>query len=178
LVCVIVIFLGVVALSLSAQTQSPSLFAANVIREALKENGVLPKMTSIQRTSGEMRRLVAQGLDRRLLSHLKSISGRDFQYQLSDSGKIRDINVIVLEYSTPAEAKQMGAILGPRGDFHLAALTPYSAVPLGSLLVVTSTEGTYNRIYEAVINLGSDFAKASESGAISWAEPGTVNAPK
>ncbi len=185
--CALVLLLGVAVMGLFAQTQSPSLFAANVVREALKEKGVLPKMTAIPRTSNEMRVLVIQALDRRLLNHLESLSGCDFEYQRSDSGQMRSINVIVFEYSTTTMAKQMAAILGPHsefhGMFHLAAPVYYSAARLGRLLVVTSVESTgslcgNDRITMAVMNLSSDFAKASESGTIRWGEPDTVQEPK
>jgi hypothetical protein len=177
-VCVIVILLGAADLSLSAQTQSPSLFAANEIREALKKDGVLPKMTTSVRTSGEMRSLIARCLDRRILSHIKSISGRYVDYNISDSSQPLLAGVVVLEYETPTETRKMAAMIGPRGTFRVAVETPFSAVTLGSLLVITYAEGIYDPVLKALDNLDSDFAKASESGTVRWAEPGTVYTPK
>jgi hypothetical protein len=176
--CALLILLGAADLSLTAQTKSPSLFAANEIREALKKDGVLPKMTTSVRTSGEMRSLIARCLDRRILIHIKSISGRYVDIQTFDSSRALPAGVVVLEYETPAEARKMAALIGPRGTFRVAVETIYSAVPLGSLLVITYVEGVYDPVLKALDNLASDFAKASESGTVSWAEPGTVSAPK
>jgi hypothetical protein len=178
--CSLVVLLGAGVAGLSAQSQSPSLFAANTIREALKEQGSLPKMTTTVRTSGEMRELILRHLDGRLLSRVRSISGRDFDYEFSDPGQTVRIGVVVLEYPTATVAKQMADVLAPQKNyFHYSMIfTRFSAVPLGRVLVITYSESSgHDQIAKVLDNLAFDFARASGNGA-TWGEPEMVNGTK
>jgi len=166
-------FFGAAALVFSAQTQSPSLFAANVVRVALKEQGVAPQMKIIPRTSGEMRRVVSRNLDPRLLTQTQSISGRDFQYQFAEPSRTAHLGVIVLRYPADAVAKRMAADLAPRQNYfrNSKILIRFSAIPLGSLLVVTYSENSGDdRIVEALMNLPITFEKAAPTGGVPWGE--------
>jgi hypothetical protein len=165
--------IGVAAFGQSVQPQTPSLFAADAVRRALQEPGERITMTTTPRTSGEMRELVSRCLDRRLLSPLRSISGRGFDFQLSEPGQTALGGVIVLEYPTATVAGKMAAIIGSHGVFHLVVLTRFSAATLDRLLVVTFSEYGDDRIVKALDNLSSDLARASAGGS-TWAEPGTA----
>ncbi len=163
------------ALGLSGQPQSPSLFAASAVREALKENGALPEMTTTTYTSKEVREMVPRCLDRRLLSGVQSVSGHDFRFH--SSGPTLQFGVIVLEYRSSVVVKQMMAIVEPLGAFRTVVLTRYSAFSLGRLLVINYSETGDPRIVKTIGNLSSDFARASTDGTV-WGEPESVIAPK
>lgn len=165
----------------SAETRSPSLFAAATVRDALKEQGVAPEMRMISRTSGDLRRVVSRNLDPRLLIQAQSISGRDFEYQFAGPSRTAHLGVIVLQYPAVAVAKRMAAVLAPRQNHFRGSkiLIRFSAILLGSLLVVTYSENSGDdRIVEALNHLAISFEKASGGEAGPWGESAAANASR
>lgn len=179
LVLALLVLLAAAAVVFSAETQSPSLFAANEVREALKEQGVAPEMKIIPRTASDLRQVVSRNLDARLLTQVQSISGRDFQYVFSGSSRTAQLGVIVLQYPSVDVAKQMVALLLPRQNYfrHSKILIRFSAISLGSSLLLTYSENSGDdRIVEALNNLPASFQQASRTGAVSWRETETSKA--
>jgi hypothetical protein len=157
----------------SAETRSPSLFAATTVRDALKEQGVAPEMRVVSRTSSDLRRVVSRNLDPQLLTQAQSISGRDFEYQFADPSRMAHLGVIVLKYPAVADAKRMVAVLAPQQNHFRSSkiLIRFSTIVLGSLLVVTYSENSGDdRIVEALKNLAASFEKASGGATAPWGE--------
>ena len=165
---------GTVASSV-AESQSPSLFAANAVRGALEENGILPEMTITSRSLREMRNVVSRHLDAQLLDKSQSILGRDFRYHSSDLSRTEQLGVIVFEYSSSRVARQMATALTKQKNLfrNSKVLIRFSTVLLNNLLVVIYSENSGDaRIVKALNNLNSDFARASGSGSVQWIERG------
>lgn len=170
----LLVLLAAAAFVFSAETQSPSLFAADTVREVLKEQGVAPEMKIIPRTSSDLRQVASRNLDPRLLTQAQSISGRDFQYVFPASIRTAHLGVIVLRYPSVDVVKQMIALLLPRQNYfrNSKILVRFSAVSVGNLLVVTYSENSGDdRIVKALNNLPASFQEASGTGAVSWGEP-------
>lgn len=168
---VLLVFAGAVSFVFSAQTQSPTLFAANVVREALKQEGVAPEMRTTPRTSPEIRRVVSRNLDPRLLSQVRNVSGSDFRYASAPPSPTTQLGVIVLRYPNIAVARRMAGILALRQNHfrNSKILIRFSAIQLGKLLVVTYSENSGDdRIVEALKSLPTSFEKASQGGAVFW----------
>ncbi len=167
------VLFGAVTFVCSAETRAPSDFAAETVREALKEHNVAPKMERVPRTSDDLRRLVSRNLDPLLLTKTERVSGCDFQYQFADASRRTHLGVIVLNYHSVAVAKRMYSALAPRRNYfrNSKILIRFSAIPLGSLLVVTYSENSGDeRIVEALKNLPASFEKASTAGVGTWSE--------
>ena len=173
--CAALALFGVAAFS--AETRSPSLFAAATVRDALKEQGVAPEMRVVSRTSDDLRRVVSRNLDLRLLTQAQSISGRDFEFQFADPNRTAHLGVIVLKYPAVAEAQRMVAVLAPRQNYFRRSkiLIRFSTIVLGSLLVVTYSENSGDdRIVKALKNLAMSFEGASSVEAAPWGESEAV----
>ena len=172
--CAALALLGSAALLFAAEAQSPSRFAANTVREALREQGAAPAVKTVPRTTADLRRVVSSSLNSRLLTEMQTISGSDFQYQFAESDQTAQLGVIVLQYSAPAVAKRMAAILTPNGNYfrNSKILIRFSAIPLDRLLVLVYSENSGDsRIVEAIDNLPRSFEKASGAGSARWSEP-------
>ena len=165
------------AFALQAATQSPSLFVAATVRQALQPQRVAPELTVVPRTARELRWVVSRRLDPRLLAQAQGVTGRDFIYQFAASNRMAQIGTIVLRYPAAAVAKRMAALLEPlRNRFHNSKiLIRFSAVPLGNLLVVTYSESSGNAgIAGAIEHLPASFQSAS--GGVDWIESDSLDA--
>ena len=166
---VLFVFVSAVSFVFSAQTQSPELFAAKVVGDALKQDGVVAEMKTIPRTPQEIRRVVSRNLDPRLLSQVRSISGIDFEYVFPGSNPTTQLGVIKLTYRNISMATRMAKILESRQNHfrNSKILIHFSSVRLGKLLVVAYSENSGDdRVVGALNSLPASFEKASESGTI------------
>ena len=158
----------------SSETRSPSLFAAETVCQALKEQGVAPDMKIISRTSADLREVVSRRLDPQLLAQTEGVAGRDFQYVFLNSSRTAQLGVIVLRYPSVPVAKRMIKLLTPLNNYfkNSKILIRFSAVPLDSLLVITYSENSGDdRIVKAINALPKHFQNASQGGTVYWSEP-------
>lgn len=158
----------------SAQTRSPSLFAAELVREALAVAGVTPEMRIVPRTAKEMHQLVSSRLDPRLLLRLQRVSGSDFRYRLPGRDLTTHFGTIVLRYPAPEVARRMASLPSLRRSYfrNSTILIRYAVVPLGNLLVVAYSENSGDRRIVAALNsLPARFEKAVSQSPIHWDEP-------
>ena len=180
-VCAILILFGAPVAGFAAQSQSPSLFAANTVGEALRENGVAPRMSIIRRAPRELRRVVSRNLDPQLLTKAQGISGSDFRYEFPGSGRTAHLGVIVLTYPDAVLAKRMAAVLAPREQYFGGSkiLIYFSAISLSNLLVVVYSESSGDdRIVKAISNLPTIFEKVSATEGVAWNESGSIKTPQ
>lgn len=176
----VLLLFGAVQSVFSQQSESPSLFAATTVREALKEQGVAPEMKAIPRSSSELRKIVSHHLDPRLLNKNRSISGCDFLYQFSDPNRKVQLGVIVLGYPTARVTKQMVAILTSHQNYfrNSKILIRYSVAPLGTLVVVSYSENSGDkRIVETIDSLPASFEKASSVKGPAWKDSEIPDTP-
>lgn len=155
------------------QPRSASLFAAKVVRSALKVNGTEPEMSVHHREALELRRIVSRSLDTRLLNGIRNISGIDVNYRWHGSDITASLGTIVLLYSDAATSGKMAALLEKRGNYfrHSKILVRFSAVPLGSHLALIYSETSGDpRIVKVLGELPAEFARSSASGATQWGE--------
>lgn len=173
--------LGPVATASVAESWSPSRFAAEAVGAALADNGDVPEIQAIPRTSGELREVVSRRLDPRLLNRLTSISGTDFHSPVYESGRTAHMGTIVLRYQSDAVAERMAALLVGRQDYfrNSKILIRFSAVRLGDLLVIAYSEnGRDKRIVESLKSLPARFEEVDRAEAHFWQEPETTRHEK
>ena|SRR5579872_5046331 len=165
------LFIACLVNCIFVEVRSPSAFVADTIRKALKEkDGATPKVSAIPRSENAVRDVVSRNLDALLLNTAQGVSGSDYRYQFSETGRSEQIGVIVLQYGNEPEAMRMNSILAPRKKYfrNTKILTRFSAVALGALLVVTYSENSGDdRMVAAIDKLGSEFARASDAN-VQW----------
>jgi hypothetical protein len=169
----VILFLGG-TLAFCTESQSPSLFAASAVREALKEHGIAPEMRSFPRTSSELRSVVSRNLDPRLLNETQSIFGRDFQYMFPNANLTVQLGVIELKYPDVAVTKRMAALSVLRQNYFRSSkiLIRFVSIPLDNLLIIIYSENSGDdRIVGAIDNLPTRFEKASTNRSVTWGEP-------
>jgi hypothetical protein len=165
---------------LSADSQSPSQFAGEAVRQALAEGGDLPQLSSVLRTDTDLRDIVSHRLKPTLLVQVESVTGRDFHYTFRNSATSVQVGVIVLRYPSATVSKRMEERLRPLDHYfqNSKVLIRFSAAQLGTLLVIAYSENSGDdRIVKAIDRLPTDFQKASQNRASYWSESGTGDAP-
>jgi hypothetical protein len=175
----VLLLLGSVSHMYSQQNESPSLFAANAVRESLTEKGTAPEMTAIPRTAAELRTIVSRHLDPRLLNESPTIFGRDFQYRFADAHRTAQLGVIILGYPTARVASQMVSTLASHQNFfrNSEILIRYSVAPLNNLVVVSYSENSGDkRMVRAIDGLPASFEKASSVNGHVWKDPDSPDA--
>jgi hypothetical protein len=157
----------------SQQSNSPAIFAANVVREALKENAVQPEMRAVSQTSKDLRRVVSKHLDSRILPSAVTLCGQSFRFD--QGSRSEQLSVIVLRYSSPRTTEKMAKLVKPLKNYfkNSIILIRFSVAPIGTLLVVTYSENSGDdRIVKAIDDMPARFAAAARDSGRSWSESG------
>ncbi len=167
------LLLASIAPALAQSVQSPSLFAASEIREALTENGIAPEMSVDPRDASELRKLVARQVSSQLLAARPAVSGWDFRYRsLHQEGTVQ-FGTIVLRYPNSGDASKILTLLNPEPKYfaHSEILVHYSAAKLDNMILIAYSENSGDkRIVEVVDQLPDRFARAATDNHWVWKE--------